>query len=238
MLLKGEGIIRGNHPNGKPIEWGQILFLSPGILYTLLPKEDGEALLLQIPESVSFIREFLSLGIPEKKEHFYPFLHPLPFTPVLWEYTRNLKVLAKETCFSFSLTNSKLFELFSLLPATYSRAELDRLFFPVLKKEEEGFAHFIWKNYKKVKTVEELARLAGYSKTSFEYKFKETFGMPPYKWMMERKKEKICHELTHSELPIQELSDRCGFASPSQMNDFCKKHMGLTPGMIRRKSKF
>lgn len=34
-------------------------------------------------------------------------------------------------------------------------------------------------------------------------------------------------------MPLQEIADVCGFATPSYLWDFCKKHLKATPAEIR-----
>ncbi|MCS2911135.1 helix-turn-helix domain-containing protein [Bacteroides thetaiotaomicron] len=39
--------------------------------------------------------------------------------------------------------------------------------------------------------------------------------------------------LADTDMPLQEIADVCGFATPSYLWDFCKKHLKATPAEIR-----
>jgi hypothetical protein len=50
---------------------------------------------------------------------------------------------------------------------------------------------FVIQNYKKVKTVEELAQLGGYTISTFRRIFNSVFHEPVYEWMLARRKENV-----------------------------------------------
>jgi AraC-like DNA-binding protein len=51
-----------------------------------------------------------------------------------------------------------------------------------------------------VKTVEEFAKLGGYSQTTFRRIFDNVFHEPVYEWMLSRRKEEIIYELQNTRL--------------------------------------
>ena len=131
--------------------------------------------------------------------------------------------------------NIKIRELMFLMEKTYSREDRLVFFSPVLNAEY-AFSDFIYNNYKKVKTVKELADLSFYSLSGFEKKFRRIFGVSPSKWLKEKLSMAILHEITKTTKPFKEISQDYGFSSPSHFNNFCKDVLGMPPGELRKKN--
>ena len=104
-----------------------------------------------------------------------------------------------------------------------------------LSKYASSFECFVYQNYKKVKTVEEFAKLGGYSQTTFRRIFDNVFHEPVYEWMLSRRKEEIIYELQNTEATISEICYKFGFESLPHFSNFCKKSFGTSPRSIRLK---
>lgn len=128
----------------------------------------------------------------------------------------------------------KVQELFFLLRAYYPKEQLLGFFKPLMDSNT-AFSDFVLENYKKVKSVKELADMANYSLSGFQKHFKKVFGTSAYQWINDQRSKSVFHELNNSEKPLKEISDNYGFSSPSHFNDFCKSQFGETPGEIRKK---
>lgn len=83
-------------------------------------------------------------------------------------------------------------------------------------------------------TLPELAALAGLSPWHFNRAFKQTFGLPPYRWLASRRIERAKLLLADVTLPIQEVAVACGFGGVSQFSRRFKLATGLPPGAFRR----
>lgn len=88
----------------------------------------------------------------------------------------------------------KMKEFFFLIRAYYTTEELARFFYPLLSNDT-SFSEFVYNNYSKVKTVQELASLSNYSHSGFIKRFKKTFGVPAYQWIKQQKASRILHEI-------------------------------------------
>ena len=55
----------------------------------------------------------------------------------------------------------------------------------------------------------------------------------PHRWLTEQRKAHVTSLLADTDMPLQEIADVCGFATPSYLWDFCKKHLKATPAEIR-----
>ena len=58
-------------------------------------------------------------------------------------------------------------------------------------------------------------------------------ALPKVKNVEEQRKVHVVSLLADTDMPFQEIADTCGFATPSYLWDFCKKHLKATPAEIR-----
>lgn len=130
----------------------------------------------------------------------------------------------------------KISEFFYLLRAYYTKEEL-RAFFNPLISSDMSFSGQVFKYYKTARTAQELAEMLNYSFSGFQKKFKRVFGVSAYRWITEQRVKSIAHEINCNEKSFKEISNDYGFSSPSHFNDFCKTHLGQTPGNIREKNR-
>lgn len=136
---------------------------------------------------------------------------------------------AKCKCFY----NLKIKELFYIFRWFYTKETLFKFFQSALKGGDE-FASYIMDNWNKYNTVGELSEAMNYTVSGFEKRFKRVFGISPYKWMVNQKAERIFHQVRTTDLTFKQISSNFGFTSLSHFNDFCKAHLGDSPGDIRK----
>ena len=103
-----------------------------------------------------------------------------------------------------------------------------------LLSKDARFHEFVLRHYRKVKTVREFAELCNSSVSNFEKRFNKAFGMPPHKWMQQKRVNQLYHEISATDKPLSQIAKEQRFLSLSQFNDFCKKHFGYPPGKMRR----
>lgn len=82
-------------------------------------------------------------------------------------------------------------------------------------------------------TIAELASLSGISQFQFARDFKETTGVTPHAYVLERRILKAREMLAAGRLPIAEIAYACGFSSQSHMTDVFRERVGTTPGRYR-----
>lgn len=134
----------------------------------------------------------------------------------------------------YKLYSSKRNELFYLLKAIYPKEKLDNFFY-LLNSEPSKFEKLVEANYMKAKNVKELANLMGYGINSFRVKFKETFGIPPYQWLLNKKAKLILSNLIKNGDDFKKIIDDFGFTSHSHLYKFCKIKFGFTPEELKKK---
>lgn len=123
-------------------------------------------------------------------------------------------------------------ELSFLLFDSYEKPDLQRIFYPI-SVYTESFHYFVMKNYMKVKSVEEFARLGGYNVNTFRRLFRNVYGQAVYEWILNKKREGILQDLQYSGERINVISSRYGFESMSHFAHFCKDSFGYTPRALR-----
>lgn len=95
---------------------------------------------------------------------------------------------------------------------------------------------FIKENYAKRLSLEDMARVAGYSPNYFHHIFSTVMGKTPQQYLLE---ERIRHAkilLVQSEKTISEIAYECGFASQSHFSMRFKEVVYCTPGEYRQRS--
>lgn len=84
--------------------------------------------------------------------------------------------------------------------------------------------------------LDELARMAGFSKYHFHRLFKEEFGEPPGDYVKRLRLEQAAGKLLGGNCKsITDLAYSCGFASSQHFSGLFKKHFGVPPVTVRDK---
>jgi len=84
--------------------------------------------------------------------------------------------------------------------------------------------------------AEKLADKCGMEYGSFRRKVKKMTGYTAKEWVIKERVKDVEHYLLNTNLTLTEVAFTTGFASTSNLNDFCKAYLLDTPGEIRRKA--
>jgi AraC family transcriptional regulator len=84
--------------------------------------------------------------------------------------------------------------------------------------------------------LQQVADACELSISHFARAFKQTFRMPPYKWLIERRVDRARDLMTNSRLPLADIAAQCGFADQSALNRSFKRIHGISPGIWRRRT--
>ncbi|MEO7864348.1 MAG: AraC family transcriptional regulator [Sphingomicrobium sp.] len=82
--------------------------------------------------------------------------------------------------------------------------------------------------------LQDLADVAGASRFHFARAFREATGLPPYRYVVQRRVEAAKALLIGSDLPLADVADRTGFRSAAQLTVMFKRAFGATPSQFRR----
>lgn len=83
-------------------------------------------------------------------------------------------------------------------------------------------------------SLEVLAQQASLSEFHFARMFAASMGVPPYKYVSQRRLDRAVSMLAGGELPLSEIAFRSGFGSPASFSRAFRRIKGVTPGEYRR----
>jgi AraC-like DNA-binding protein len=96
---------------------------------------------------------------------------------------------------------------------------------------------YIEENLDKNLQVATLADAAGYSAFHFARAFKESEGMTPHDYLIQRRIERAQALLTKTELSVSEVARASGFSDQSHLARHFRQQLGLSPSTLRRQKK-
>ncbi|MCS3917920.1 helix-turn-helix domain-containing protein [Fervidibacter sacchari] len=97
---------------------------------------------------------------------------------------------------------------------------------PVLQLVEERLADKL--------SVKEMAKAANCSERHLRRIFKETLGMSPKKWLLQRRLQRAALLLTQTDLTVKIVANKCGFEDLSLFNRQFRQRFGQPPTHYRR----
>jgi AraC-like DNA-binding protein len=80
----------------------------------------------------------------------------------------------------------------------------------------------------------QIAGACGISVAHFARAFKLTTGLPPHRWLLERRVERSKSLLMTTALSLVDIANTCGFAEQSHFTRVFTKRVGISPGAWRR----
>lgn len=83
-------------------------------------------------------------------------------------------------------------------------------------------------------TEAELAERVGVSRSHLKRLFLRDLGKSPAEIQLHKRRDRVRAMLLDSNLSAKEIACGLGFSSPTAFADWCKRHLGDTPGGIRR----
>jgi AraC family transcriptional regulator len=84
--------------------------------------------------------------------------------------------------------------------------------------------------------LQRVAEACELSVSHFARAFKQSFRMPPHKWLTERRVARARDLMMNSRLPLADIAAQCGFADQSALNRLFKRMHGVSPGKWRRRT--
>lgn len=170
--------------------------------------------------------------------HFKPKIRydfrPLPARKPLPEFCEMLAYSLGSGMGCGQFHELKHMELFFYLRGYYSKEEITELLYPIVDRSMD-FKDFIYQNYGKANSLDELISLSSMSKRTFFRKFKAEFGTTAYQWVLKQTCNTIIDELSQPDAAPKDVAEKLGFDSASNFCNFCKRNMGCTPTELMQK---
>lgn len=82
--------------------------------------------------------------------------------------------------------------------------------------------------------LEELAELTGLSQSYFSHAFKASTGLPPHRWQMRARIEKVKEMLSGRDASLPDVAAVTGFADQAHLTRIFRKMVGTTPAVWKR----
>lgn len=97
---------------------------------------------------------------------------------------------------------------------------------------------WIEQNLHSALTIANLATQVGLSEYHFAHMFKQSTGLAPHQYVLQKRLEKSHHLALHSGKELTEIALDCGFSSASHFSARFKQHYGYAPSQLRKKPSF
>ncbi len=91
------------------------------------------------------------------------------------------------------------------------------------------------KNISSDVTIDDLAKLANYSRYHFMRQFAAWEGKSPYKYLIELRVKFAMQLLQTTNLSIKEIAERCGFCNIGYFSTIFKEYYSTAPGSFRKR---
>lgn len=82
-------------------------------------------------------------------------------------------------------------------------------------------------------SLADLAASCSLSPAHFARAFRRSTGVPPHRFLMERRVTRARELLVHTGLSLSEIAIRCGFADQAHLTKVFRRVLGVTPGSLR-----
>lgn len=86
-------------------------------------------------------------------------------------------------------------------------------------------------------TISALSRKFSISPTSLKSGFRNMYGQPIHRWLMEQRMKRASELIRSTNMTIQQIAQAVGYDGVSQFNTVFKQHYGRTPGQVKKMSK-
>lgn len=232
FVMEGKIIVTFDGVKALPVPKGFAVLIPLGSEYKIEARAGTHIFICRVAPGLQLCHEFSLEDLYREKDKVTQNTFLLPINERVQAYLDLTSECVNDGLKCTKYLNMKVSEIMYLLRVYYFKEELASFFYPILNNDAE-FARVILTSWMSAKNKIELADLTHLSPSRFGVKFKEVFGISPYKWLLSRRSEKIHHELIHGHHSFKEISEEFRFNSVQHFNDFCKKQFGMTPGQIR-----
>ena len=149
---------------------------------------------------------------------------------------QSVKMYLENSMMCNHLHRAKIQEMFVIFKFFYSPQIQLRTFYNLFDRNQ-SFVSLVRNNAPRVKTVEELADICGFSIQHFNNMFKQEFHDTPYSWMQKQRIIEIERLLTETNVPLKSIIKMYSFTNHGHFALFCRKYLKKTPLKIRKEAR-
>ena len=102
------------------------------------------------------------------------------------------------------------------------------------RRSLERATDYINDNLSQKLTLTEIAEAAHMSPHHFARSFKKDTGLSPHRYVIRQRVERAKALLAHTDLTVFEVARAVGFANHSHLSSHVRRHLGVSPGALRR----
>ncbi|HIX03017.1 MAG TPA: AraC family transcriptional regulator [Candidatus Odoribacter faecigallinarum] len=232
FFMQGECILDCNQFTGRKFQAGETILIPQGAKFKGLALTKVEIMDMAFETIISSCDKLELQGNNALPAGFQYKFQALPIRDPLWKMLQLLAQCLEAGMGCVHLHELKHRETFLYFRTFYTKKEIAKLFFPLSRKFLD-FKDLVYHYLKTGASVEQLADLAGMSKTTFQRKFKEAFGESAGTWLRRKLCDRIVQELTLPDVCIKDVVYKFNFASHASFTRFCKANFQETPMELR-----
>lgn len=220
------------------VEKGDILFIKKGANLTHQFFDDQFcAIFFFIPDS--FIKSFLTknskfLETTQKQLTNQDAVLRIESNQLLENYCSSIySYLTLDKKPNSELLKLKFEELLLSFCVNRNQHDLTDYFISLCQNQEYHMTRIMEENFAYNLKIEDYAQLCNMSLSKFKKSFKQYYKTTPGRWLKERKLDLAIHRLSHTDLPINQVSFECGFEDTSHFIRVFKQNYNTTPLQYR-----
>ena len=155
----------------------------------------------------------------------------LPLQALLLRELHTIQEMMRAGILSPYVQRLKTELVLSVLRELYANGELAAFFTQAFTGDHE-FKAQVLKVYSNADSVKELAYKMNISISTLKRKFQSAFGMSVKQWLIQKRKERLLHDITQTKMSIAELAEKYKLTG-NYLSTFCREHFGKSPTELR-----
>jgi len=223
------------------LDQGSTVFVKKGgVTVERVSHEPFCVLMFFVPDDYlkSFIREHVVYDVSIKPQLLSnDRVLPVHSTPVMSAFYQSiLSYFSTDTRPQENLLELKFKELLLTIITNENNRELIQYLHRLAQGGHDDFESIMQTNCLYNMQLHEYARLCHRSLSSYKRDFYHHFGVPPGRWLLEKRLNRAAHLLSHSDHSIIEVASESGFKNITHFNRVFKKQYRVSPLQYRRQN--
>ncbi len=220
---------------------GSTVFVKKGgVTVERLTHEPFCVLMFFVPDEYlkTFIREQAQMSVTGNTSQIsQDRLLPIHSTPVMTGFYESiLSYFSSDTKPSENLLDLKFKELLLNIVTNDKNHELTHYLCTLACSVKEDMQYIMENNCYYNMQLDEYARLCHRSLSSFKRDFYHTFGIPPGRWLLEKRLNRAAYLLSHADQLVADVVIESGFTNITHFNRAFKKQFGISPLQYRKQN--